>query len=176
MLHHVIDSAQRLNPNKLVVVYGHGGDQVRSIVEQNYSESGIIWALQAEQLGTGHALKCALPHLDNDGLTLVLYGDVPLIELSTLEKMIAKYQDNVVMLTDEVENPTGYGRVVRNPEFRITNIVEEKDASQSERAIREINTGFYVLPNRHLADWLVNYPIIIIQGEYYLTDVIALSA
>lgn len=175
MLHHVIDSAQKLNPSKLVVVYGHGGDQVRSSVEQNYSDNEIIWALQAEQLGTGHALKCALPHLDNDGLTLVLYGDVPLIELSTLDKMIAKYQDNVVMLTDEVENPTGYGRVVRNPEFRITNIVEEKDASQSERAIREINTGFYVLPNQYLANWLGKLSNNNNQGEYYLTDVIALA-
>lgn len=175
MLHHVIDSAQKLNPNKLVVVYGHGGDQVRSAVEQSYPDSQIIWALQAEQLGTGHALKCALPHLDHDGLTLVLYGDVPLIELSTLEKMVAKYQDNVVMLTDEVENPAGYGRVVRDPEFRITNIVEEKDASQSERAIREINTGFYVLPNQYLASWLSKLSNNNNQGEYYLTDVIALA-
>ena len=175
MLHHVIDSAQKLNPGKLIVVYGHGGDQVRSIVEQSYPDSEIIWALQAEQLGTGHALKCALPHLDNNGLTLVLYGDVPLIELSTLEKMLAKYQDNVVMLTDEVDNPAGYGRVVRNPEFAISNIVEEKDASQSERAIREINTGFYVLPNQYLADWLNKLSNNNNQGEYYLTDVIALA-
>lgn len=146
MLQHVIDTALLLNPSKLVVVYGHGGDQVQNILLQIYGDK-IEWAYKDQQLGTGHALKCDLPNLDKDAITIVLYGDVPLISLATLQKMLAKYQDSVVMLTDEIDNPTGYGRVVRNSDFAITGIVEEKDASQSNRLIREINTGSYVLPN-----------------------------
>lgn len=174
MLQHVIDTALLLNPSKLVVVYGHGGDQVQNILLPIYGDK-IEWAYQDQQLGTGHALKCALPHLDKDAITLVLYGDVPLISLATLQKMLTKYQDSVVMLTDEIDNPTGYGRVVRNSEFAITGIVEEKDASQSERLIREINTGFYVLPNKKLTDWLNRLSNNNNQNEYYLTDVIGLA-
>ncbi len=173
MLQHVIETAKKLNPSKLVVVYGHGGDKVQ--VAMNNCFDDIIWAFQDQQLGTGHALKCALPHLDQEGPTLVLYGDVPLIGLMTLERMLAKYQNNVVMLTDEVDNPHGYGRVVRNAEFAITSIVEEKDASQSEKLIREINTGFYVLPNERLPGWLNQLSNNNNQGEYYLTDVIGLA-
>lgn len=174
MLQHVIDTALLLDPSKLVVVYGHGGDQVQNTLLPIYGDK-IEWAHQDQQLGTGHALKCALPHLDKDAITLVLYGDVPLISLATLQKMLAKYQDSVVMLTDEIDNPTGYGRVVRNSEFAITGIVEEKDASQSERLIREINTGFYVLPNKKLTDWLNRLSNNNNQNEYYLTDVIGLA-
>ncbi|WP_341866039.1 bifunctional UDP-N-acetylglucosamine diphosphorylase/glucosamine-1-phosphate N-acetyltransferase GlmU [Aquella oligotrophica] len=174
MLQHVIDTALELSPERLIVVYGHGGDQVQNTLLPIYGDK-IQWAHQDQQLGTGHALKCALPYLSNSGVTLVLYGDVPLISLATLQKMLAKYQDSIVMLTDEVDNPAGYGRVVRNSEFAITGIIEEKDASQSERLIREINTGFYVLPNKKLADWLSRLSNNNNQNEYYLTDVIGLA-
>ena len=176
MLEHVIAAALELQPDKLVVVYGHGGEQVQLAMNAKFAEAKLIWAQQEQQLGTGHALQCALPYLDSSGLTLVLYGDVPLISVATLKKMLTKYQDNIVMLTDEVDNPTGYGRVVRDTLFAITSIVEEKDASQSEKAIREINTGFYVLPNAYLSSWLEQLSNGNSQGEYYLTDVIAIAS
>lgn len=174
MLQHVIETALALDPDKLVVVHGHGGEQVQNVIGSMFGDQ-IFWAHQEDQLGTGHALKCALNQLDSDGVTLVLYGDVPLISLETLQKMLEKYQNSVVMLTDEIDNPAGYGRIVRNNEFAITGIVEEKDASQSERLIREINTGFYVLPNNRLGDWLNRLSNQNTQKEYYLTDVIAMA-
>jgi len=174
MLQHVLETALQLKPSKLVVVYGHGGEQVQNMMNPIFGNQ-ISWAHQDVQLGTGHALKCALHHLDDTGITLVLYGDVPLVSVGTLQKMLDKYQNSVVMLTDEVDNPTGYGRVVRNNEFAITGIVEEKDASQSERLIREINTGFYVLPNSKLNIWLNQLSNTNNQNEYYLTDVIGMA-
>jgi len=175
MLQHVVETAKLLNPSKLIVVYGHGGDQVQSIMKRANADDGLIWAHQDAQLGTGHALKCALPYLDQTGITLVLYGDVPLIGVTTLEQMLAKYQQNLVILTDEIDNPHGYGRIVRNEVGQIVRVVEEKDANASERAIREINTGFYLLPNQHLAAWLEQLSNDNSQGEYYLTDVVELA-
>lgn len=173
MLQHVIETAQKLNPGRLIIVYGHGGDQIQA--RMNSIFTGLIWAYQDKQLGTGHALKCALPHLDANGITLVMYGDVPLIRLETLQKLLAKYQHNVVMLTDEVENPIGYGRVVRDEKCAIKNIVEEKDATQSEKLICEINTGFYVLPNKFLGKWLNQLSNNNVQEEYYLTDIVSMA-
>ena len=175
MLEHVINAAKELNPSKLVVVYGHGGDQVQEVISQKFANDNILWAHQDQQLGTGHALKCAVPCLDQDGVTLVLYGDVPLISSATLTEMLDKYDDNLVMLTDVVDNPFGYGRIVRNANGDIISIVEEKDTTSEQKLICEINTGFYVLPNQKLAGWLNKLSNSNSQGEYYLTDVVALA-
>lgn len=172
MLRHVVETAKLLNPNKLVVVYGHGGDQVQKYMNAVFPGE-LLWALQDKQLGTGHALKCAVPYLDNNGITLVLYGDVPLISVNTLQFMIDKFQNNLVMLTDELSDPSGYGRVVRDADRKIAAIVEEKDANQEQKQIKEINTGFYAFPNQQIGAWLNGLSNQNAQGEYYLTDVVA---
>jgi|SRR6185437_1397425 len=173
MLEHVISTALSLNPEKLIIVYGHGGDSVKSSINESFLKNNFIWVFQDKQLGTGHALKCALPHVDNDGATLVLYGDVPLISGGTLRHMQELYDGGVVMLTAQLNDPSGYGRVVRDEGFQIKCIVEEKDATQSEKFINEVNTGFYILPNEHLGKWLNSLENNNSQSEYYLTDIIA---
>ncbi|EEG10163.1 bifunctional UDP-N-acetylglucosamine diphosphorylase/glucosamine-1-phosphate N-acetyltransferase GlmU [Pseudogulbenkiania ferrooxidans] len=171
MLARVIRTARSLDPETLVVVYGHGGDKVRAVI----GETAVSWAEQAEQLGTGHALKMALPALPADGKTLVLYGDVPLITQSTLLDLVAAAGDEVALLTDVLDNPSGYGRIVRDQEGSIRAIVEDKDCAAEQQAIREINTGMLVLPNARLAGWLSALSNGNAQGEYYLTDVIELA-
>ncbi|WP_054287233.1 bifunctional UDP-N-acetylglucosamine diphosphorylase/glucosamine-1-phosphate N-acetyltransferase GlmU [Gulbenkiania mobilis] len=171
MLARVLDTARTLSPSRLVVVYGHGGEAVRAALP----DADIVWAEQAEQLGTGHALKMALPALPETGRTLVLYGDVPLIEASTLEALVAAAGDEAALLTDVLDNPTGYGRIVRSADGAISAIVEDKDCTPDERAIREINTGMLVLPSARLAGWLAELRNGNAQGEYYLTDVVALA-
>nr|WP_294864134.1 bifunctional UDP-N-acetylglucosamine diphosphorylase/glucosamine-1-phosphate N-acetyltransferase GlmU [uncultured Pseudogulbenkiania sp.] len=171
MLARVIRTARSLDPETLVVVYGHGGDKVRAVI----GETAVSWAEQAEQLGTGHALKMALPALPTDGKTLVLYGDVPLITQSTLLDLVAAAGDEVALLTDVLDNPSGYGRIVRDNDGSIRAIVEDKDCAPEQQAIREINTGMLVLPNARLAGWLSALSNGNAQGEYYLTDVIELA-
>lgn len=173
LLAHVLDAARALSPHKICVVYGHGGEAVPSAIDDNE----IIWVKQEVQLGTGHALLQTLPYLDADGITLVLLGDVPLIKTDTLKSMIAKaVEDNVVLLTVELDKPFGYGRIIRNQATgAIQTIVEEKDASESQRAIREINTGMMVLPNGFLRDYLPKLQNNNSQGEYYLTDMIGIA-
>lgn len=174
MLQHVIETAKKLTPHKLIVVYGHGGEQVQNYMNEVFPNE-ITWALQDKQLGTGHALKCALPHLDKTGATLVLYGDVPLISADTLKALQSKLNNNLVMLSDLMTNPTGYGRVVRDETHNICAIVEEKDANDVEKKIQEVNTGFYAFSNSHLEKWLNNLSNENAQGEYYLTDVVAMA-
>ncbi|BAK78533.1 UDP-N-acetylglucosamine pyrophosphorylase/glucosamine-1-phosphate N-acetyltransferase [Pseudogulbenkiania sp. NH8B] len=174
MLARVIRTARSLDPETLVVVYGHGGDKVRAVI----GETAVSWAEQAEQLGTGHALKMALPALPAlpaDGKTLVLYGDVPLITQSTLLDLVAAAGDEVALLTDVLDNPSGYGRIVRDNDGSIRAIVEDKDCAPEQQAIREVNTGMLVLPNARLAGWLSALSNGNAQGEYYLTDVIELA-
>ncbi len=171
MLARVIATARTLSPSRLVVVYGHGGERVRETVR----DADLAWALQAEQLGTGHALKMALPELPDSGHTLVLYGDVPLTLSGTLSELVALAGDEVALLTDELANPSGYGRIVRGADGAIEAIVEDKDCSEAQRSIREINTGMLVLPTARLAGWLDELKNGNAQGEYYLTDVIALA-
>ncbi|KZE33556.1 bifunctional UDP-N-acetylglucosamine diphosphorylase/glucosamine-1-phosphate N-acetyltransferase GlmU [Crenobacter luteus] len=171
MLARVLDTARRLEPAQLVVVYGHGGEQVRAALP----DADLAWAEQAEQLGTGHALKCALPLLPDTGKTLVLYGDVPLIEAHVLEELAALAGDDAALLTDELANPSGYGRIVRGASGAVEAIVEDKDCAPEQKAIREINTGMLVLPNRHLGRWLAELKNGNAQGEYYLTDVVELA-
>ncbi|MEO7560027.1 MAG: bifunctional UDP-N-acetylglucosamine diphosphorylase/glucosamine-1-phosphate N-acetyltransferase GlmU [Nitrosospira sp.] len=173
LLGHVLDTARSLLPQSICVVYGHGGEAV----PQAIGDESLIWVQQAPQLGTGHALMQALPHLDNTGMTLVLYGDVPLTSIETLRKLIATAQaKGFALLTIELADPAGYGRIVRDDEAGgIVAIVEEKDASKSQRQIREINTGIMVIPNPYLHGWLHKLENKNAQKEYYLTDIVAMA-
>ena len=170
MLEHVIEKARLLgSDNRLIVVVGHGAEAVKSYFAQ---ASDLIFALQAEQLGTGHALLQALPYCDPEKPTLVLLGDVPLIRPQTLQDLVNAAGDHVGLLTVCLDNPKGYGRIVRR-DGEVCAIVEEKDATPQERLISEVNTGIVVLPTRHLERWLNELGNQNAQGEYYLTDVIA---
>ena len=171
LLAHVLDCARALAPARIAVVYGHGGEAVPAAI----GDETLAWVKQAPQLGTGHALQQALPALTDHPRTLVLYGDVPLIRPETLRTLVAAGADGVAMLTIELDDPTGYGRVVREG-GAVKRIVEEKDATPAERAIREVNTGVMVLPTKHLTRWLSRLRDDNAQREYYLTDVIALAA
>ncbi|KPN72163.1 bifunctional UDP-N-acetylglucosamine diphosphorylase/glucosamine-1-phosphate N-acetyltransferase GlmU [Neisseria sp. 83E34] len=169
MVERVIDTAASLNPQSIAVVIGHGKDQVLARVKRD-----VVWVEQTEQLGTGHAVKVALPHLPADGKTLVLYGDVPLINKTTLEALLNAAGDEVGLLTDVLDNPTGYGRIIRES-GKVVAIVEEKDADDVQKAVQEINTGILVLPNHKLEGWLNALQSNNAQGEYYLTDLIGLA-
>lgn len=170
MLAHVIAAAQSLEPEAVHVVVGHGKEWVR----ERLRDCAVNWVEQNEQLGTGHAVKMVLPHLPAEGRTLVLYGDVPLINSGTLKALLAAAGSEVGLLTDVPDNPAGYGRIVRE-DGRVVGIVEEKDADAAQKAITEINTGILVLPNPYLAAWLNELKSNNAQGEYYLTDLIALA-
>ncbi len=170
MLAHVIDTARRLAPERLCVVIGHGAEAVR----QALPAGDLRWAVQDTQLGTGHAVVQALPHLLPGGTVLILYGDVPLIGSGTLRALVdAASQGPLALLTQELDSPKGYGRIVRDGTGRVARIVEEKDASDAERTIREINTGILAVPHEKLAAWLARVGNDNAQGEYYLTDVVA---
>jgi bifunctional UDP-N-acetylglucosamine pyrophosphorylase/glucosamine-1-phosphate N-acetyltransferase len=169
LLSHVIDTARSLSPSGCCVVYGHGGDAVPI----SLAAPDLSFALQQPQLGTGHAVMQALPALRDEQPTLILYGDVPLTATTTLQRLIAAAgTDKLAVLTVELDDPTGYGRIVREQQ-RIVRIVEQKDASEAERAIREVNTGILVAPTKKLKQWLANLSNDNAQGEYYLTDIIA---
>ncbi|SDD21347.1 bifunctional UDP-N-acetylglucosamine diphosphorylase/glucosamine-1-phosphate N-acetyltransferase GlmU [Paraburkholderia lycopersici] len=169
LLSHVIDTARTLSPTRLVVVVGHGGEAVREAV----GAPDVQFALQAEQLGTGHALAQALPLLDTTVPTLVLYGDVPLTRAATLRRLVdAAGRNGYGILTVTLADPTGYGRIVRDAAGEVVRIVEQKDASEEERGIAEINTGIVVTPTAPLAGWLAALKNDNAQGEYYLTDVV----
>jgi bifunctional UDP-N-acetylglucosamine pyrophosphorylase/glucosamine-1-phosphate N-acetyltransferase len=168
LLAHVIDRARALGAARIVVVYGYGGEAVREAI----GDDSIAWVKQAPQLGTGHALQQALPALAPSAHTLVLYGDVPLTRAETLRSLIDAAADGVAMLTVELEDPAGYGRIVRE-DGAVKRIVEEKDASPPERAIREVNTGIMALPTQRLAGWLASLRNDNAQREYYLTDLVA---
>ena len=172
LLDHVLATARGLKPGKLCVVYGYGGDTVPN----NIAGADITWVEQAAQLGTGHALQQALPHLATDGLTLVLYGDVPLTRHETLACLLEMAgSGHMALLTAEFPDPAGYGRIVRGTDGRVERIVEQKDASDAERQIREINTGILAAPTAKLANWLGQLKNNNAQGEYYLTDTIAMA-
>lgn len=175
LLQHVIDTARALAPSKLCVIYGHGGAAVPEMLKRQDStgHAAIDTALQEPQLGTGHAVSQAVPQLDEDVPTLILYGDVPLTAVASLKRLVdAAGTDKLGILTVVQANPFGLGRIVREG-GTITRIVEEKDASEAERAICEINSGIMVAPTRHLKKWLGSLSNNNAQGEYYLTDIVA---
>jgi bifunctional UDP-N-acetylglucosamine pyrophosphorylase/glucosamine-1-phosphate N-acetyltransferase len=172
LLGHVVSRARTLNPSSMHVVYGHGGDAVRAAL----AKENLTWALQAEQLGTGHAVMQAMPNVADDELVLVLYGDVPLIRAETLKQLIdAAGSKAMSLLTVMLENPAGYGRIVRNARGAIQKIVEQKDASKAQLKIREGNSGIMAVPAKLLRKWLGQLRKANAQGEYYLTDVIAMA-
>lgn len=172
LLQHVITTAQQLNPTKIQVVYGKGGD----LVKQELNSQAVNWVEQKEQLGTGHAVQQALPFCDDQDLVMVLYGDVPLITKLTLKNLLEKAgQNNLAYLVAQVADPQGLGRIVRDHNKQIAKIVEQKDASEEERKICEINTGVLVAPARYLKKWLPLLKNNNHQKEYYLTDIVALA-
>ncbi len=172
LLAHVLATAKQLQAQRTIVVYGHGGE----LVQKHFSDESIGWALQAEQKGTGHAVQVALSQLPETGKTLILYGDVPLTTTTTLEKLLALVTDDnsLGLLSVNLDNPTGYGRIVREAGL-VQRIVEQKDASEQEKLITEVNTGILCVPNKHLHTWLPTLKNTNAQGEYYLTDIIALA-
>jgi bifunctional UDP-N-acetylglucosamine pyrophosphorylase/glucosamine-1-phosphate N-acetyltransferase len=173
LLRHVIDTAHQLQPESLHVVYGHGGERVREALATARVSS---WWLQAEQLGTGHAVQQALPALRDSDLVLILYGDVPLVSAVTLRSLVALAGSKVMsLLTVMLDDPTGYGRIVRDARGKVRRIVEQKDATARERKIREGNTGVMVVPVKWLRRWLGKLKNSNAQGEYYLTDIIAMA-
>ena len=172
LLRHVVSRARALEPDSIHVVYGYGGEQVRAAI----GDADLHWALQAEQLGTGHALMQAMPGIDDDALVLVLYGDVPLINPDTLRQLIATAgPKSLGLLTVVLDDPTGYGRIVRNARGAIQKIVEQKDATRAQLRIREGNSGILAAPAKLLRGWLGKLRNANAQGEYYLTDVIAMA-
>ncbi len=170
LLTHVLDTARALTPTKLIVIVGHSAETV----QQATAAPDVEFVLQQQQLGTGHAVQQALPLLDPNVPTLVLYGDVPLIRASTLTRLIQACEANNAygILTAYVPNPTGYGRIVRDKAMNVVKIVEQKDANETERAIHEINTGIVALPTARLEGWLAALKNNNAKHEYYLTDVV----
>jgi len=171
LLAHVLAAARALEPAQLIVVHGHGGEQVRSAL----SGSGAQWVEQARQLGTGHALAQALPRVKRGATVLVLNGDVPLVRPETLRALVEKAGRGIAICTTDLSDATGYGRVVRDARKRVLRIVEHKDAGAKERRIREWYAGFLAAPAERLEAWLGKLKPANAQKEYYLTDVIALA-
>ncbi|SIR37577.1 UDP-N-acetylglucosamine pyrophosphorylase /glucosamine-1-phosphate N-acetyltransferase [Shewanella morhuae] len=171
MVQHVIDTAKNLGSDAIQLVYGYGADKLQAAL----GEQDVQWVLQAEQLGTGHAVAQANPNISDDDTVLILYGDVPLIQQSTLIDLLAARPDNgVAVLTVNLANPMGYGRIVRE-DGKVVGIIEQKDASAEQLLINEINTGIMVAPGKQLKDWLSRLSNNNAQGEYYLTDIIAMA-
>ncbi|MBU6504218.1 MAG: bifunctional UDP-N-acetylglucosamine diphosphorylase/glucosamine-1-phosphate N-acetyltransferase GlmU [Betaproteobacteria bacterium] len=172
LLQHVLEAAGHLRPQTVVVVHGHGAQAVQSA----FSGPTIQWALQEPQQGTGHALMQALPLLPSQGTVLVLYGDVPLLQPETLHGLALSAADGALaLLVQELDQPQGYGRILRNTAGAVTGIREERDANESERAITEVNTGIMALPAERLGGWLEQLSCNNDQNEYYLTDVVSLA-
>jgi bifunctional UDP-N-acetylglucosamine pyrophosphorylase/glucosamine-1-phosphate N-acetyltransferase len=169
LLGHVLETAHALKPRKTIVVHGHGAERVRAA----FPDASLLWVLQAEQLGTGHAVMQAMPQVAA-GEVLILYGDVPLVRAETLERLRAAARGGMALLTLDLPDPKGYGRVLREG-GKVTRIVEEKDASPKEKAIREVNAGFMAMDAKRLAAWTKKLSNRNAQKEYYLTDVVALA-
>ncbi|MCC7516477.1 MAG: bifunctional UDP-N-acetylglucosamine diphosphorylase/glucosamine-1-phosphate N-acetyltransferase GlmU [Pseudomonadales bacterium] len=171
MLQHVIDAAHAFDDAKLHVVIGHGAERVQQTIKDS-----VHWVIQEQQLGTGHAVLQALPHLRRDATALVLYGDVPLVNPSVLKQMVLSVdQRNMALLTVELDNPAGYGRIIRDKQGHVASIVEQKDASEEQLRIREVNTGIMAAPVEKLVDWLPSLKNNNAQQEFYLTDIIAMA-
>ena len=171
MVKHVIDTAKQLNAEQIHLIYGHGAD----LLKQRLADEPVNWVFQAEQLGTGHAMQQAAPFFADDENILMLYGDAPLITTETLQKLIAaKPENGIALLTVNLENPTGYGRIIRQ-DGNVTAIVEQKDANAEQLKITEVNTGVMVSDGASFKKWLERLDNNNAQGEYYMTDVIGLA-
>lgn len=172
MVKHVIDASYQLNSEKIILIYGHGGEQLKA----NVIEDNLVWVEQKEQLGTGHAVQQILPHIDEEQV-LILYGDVPLITAETLQNLLAVAPTKGIgLLTVDLPNPKGYGRIIRDAENNVVAIVEEKDANDEQKLVNEVNTGILTAPAALLKSWLANLSNDNAQQEYYLTDIIAMCA
>lgn len=171
ILAHVIDCAKMLNPHKIIVVYGYGGE----IVREAFAHENITWVNQAEQLGTGHAVQQAVAFLDVDADTLILLGDVPLVDVVACQNLVAQADNTLAILSFNKPDPTGYGRIERADSGNVVAIVEHKDATEAQRNIIEVNTGIMAMPNKYLTQWLSQLTNTNAQGEYYLTDIVALA-
>jgi len=170
LLAHVLDRARALHADRTIVIYGHGGDAVPAV----FADPALKFVLQEPQLGTGHAVQQALPHLLSGGITLILYGDVPLIRHETLARL-ASNPVGLRLLTAQLDDPTGYGRIVRDADGTIARIVEEKDAGAKIKQIREVSTGILIAPTARLGEWLARLTNRNAQKEYYLTDIVSLA-
>jgi len=171
MVQHVIDTAKSIGASDIHLVYGHGGD----LLKEKLGEQNLNWVLQAEQLGTGHAMQQAAPSFQDDENIVMLYGDVPLIAKDTLDRLIeVKPQGGIGLLTVILDNPTGYGRIIRENN-EVVGIIEQKDATEEQRKIQEINTGIMVASGKDFKRWLAQLNNDNAQGEYYITDIIALA-
>lgn len=172
LIAHVIESAKRLHADSIHAVYGHGGEQVK----EAFASESLKWALQAEQLGTGHAVAQAMPTIPDEHNVLVLYGDVPLIRAETLQRLLTQLDGKTLALLSVIlRDPTGYGRIVRDNAGNVFRIVEHKDANTKERAINEGNTGILAAPAKLLRQWLAALKNDNAQGEYYLTDIVTMA-
>jgi len=170
LLQHVIHAAKQLQADKIIVVYGFGGEAV----PKAFAHEQITWVEQKEQLGTGHAMLQAAPYLEADAKTLILLGDVPLVSIESCQQLIGKTAE-LGLLTVKKQNPTGYGRIVRDASNVVQAIIEHKDASDAQRKINEVNTGMMVVDNTHLKNWLAQLNNQNAQGEYYLTDIVEMA-
>lgn len=171
LLAHVLKTAKQLHPKNIITIFGHGGD----LVKNAFASENMTWAEQTQQLGTGDAVKSTLPILLKDGMSLILSGDVPLVQLQTLQELVGKSADTGFgMVTLTLDNPSGYGRIVRE-NGKIIAVVEHKDANDAQKQIQEINTGIYCVNNTKLHEWLPKLHNNNAQGEYYLTDIIAMA-
>ncbi|WP_028468202.1 bifunctional UDP-N-acetylglucosamine diphosphorylase/glucosamine-1-phosphate N-acetyltransferase GlmU [Neptunomonas japonica] len=173
MVQHVIDHARQIEQAKLHVVIGHGA----ALLETALVDEKLTFSMQKEQLGTGHAVAQALPNVDPEGVTLILYGDVPLTRSETMQQLVdIAAKGNLGLLTVHLQNPTGYGRIIRNDANKVIAIVEQKDASDEQLKVTEVNTGIMAVPTGLLLKWLPLLSSNNAQGEYYLTDIIAMAA
>ncbi len=172
LLSHVVETAVMMDAQAIHVVVGHGGEQVEASLQRH----PINWITQAQQLGTGHAVAQALPAIDTKSMVLILYGDVPLTPITTLNRLLEKLDSNSIgLLTVQLRDPTGYGRILRDEQGLVQAIVEEKDATIEQRAIKEGNTGIIAVNCAKLKDWLPKLSSNNAQGEYYLTDIVAMA-
>ncbi|MGP5542407.1 bifunctional UDP-N-acetylglucosamine diphosphorylase/glucosamine-1-phosphate N-acetyltransferase GlmU [Psychrobacter celer] len=175
LLAHVLDTCHQLTVDETIIVHGFGGEQVKAEITTQYAQSAITWVAQTEQLGTGHAVKVTLSDLPKDGQSLILYGDVPLVSCQTLTALKSANTDGMSMLTLTVDNPFGLGRIKRDNNGNIEAIVEQKDASADEQAIKEINSGIYCVDNALLHKYLPKLSNDNAQQEYYLTDIVKMA-
>ena len=175
MLQYVIETSLKLCPRSINIIYGFGADLVMNEIDKIFPDNNFNWCYQHEQLGTAHALQCALENLGMSGSSLILYGDVPLVDIDILQLMVDNCGSNLVLLTSYCDNPSGYGRIIRDNKNKICKIVEDKDLAPEQKLIKEINTGIYILPNYYIHEFIGKITNNNNQVEYYLTDFVGMA-